>query len=110
MLISVTLRNVATILEEADTYAAEQLKDACLDYCAINVEALLENRYSSLIHLLIPRLLDDLDPEIMSDLEVRVRQKQVERLPISRGEILLHVFIRWNKSPFYTHGMEKSIV
>lgn len=35
-------------------------------------------------------LLDDLDPDIMSDLEVRVREKQVERLPISRGEILLH--------------------
>jgi len=75
----VTLRNVATILEEADTYAADQLKDACLDYCTINAEALLENR-----------LLDDLDPEIMSDLEIRVREKQVERLPISRGEILLH--------------------
>src|SRR5271170_4833684 len=26
----------------------------------------------------------------MSDLEVRVREKQVDRLPISRGEILLH--------------------
>ena len=26
----------------------------------------------------------------MSDLEVRVREKQVERLPISRGEVLLH--------------------
>src|SRR5208282_5904134 len=26
----------------------------------------------------------------MADLEVRVRAKQVERLPISRGEILLH--------------------
>lgn len=74
-----TLRNVATILEEADTYAAGQLKDACLDYCAINAEALLENR-----------LLDDLDPEIIADLEIRVREKQVERLPISRGEILLH--------------------
>src|SRR5277367_1437852 len=35
-------------------------------------------------------LLDDLDPDIMSDLEVRVREKQVERLPISRGEVLLH--------------------
>jgi hypothetical protein len=46
MLISVTLRNVATILEEADTYAADQLKSACLDYCAVNAEALLENRYS----------------------------------------------------------------
>lgn len=44
-LIEVTLRNVATILEEADTYAAEQLKSACLDYCALNAEALLENRY-----------------------------------------------------------------
>ena len=45
----VTLRNVATILEEADTYAAEQLKDSCLDYCAINAEALLENRYFTTI-------------------------------------------------------------
>jgi inhibitor of Bruton tyrosine kinase len=44
-LIEVTLRNVATILEEADTYAAEQLKSSCLDYCALNAEALLENRY-----------------------------------------------------------------
>jgi hypothetical protein len=34
-------------------------------------------------------LLDDLDPDIMSDLEVRVREKQVERLPISKGEVLL---------------------
>jgi hypothetical protein len=48
-LILVTLRNVATILEEADTYAAEQLKDSCLDYCAINAEALLENRYFATI-------------------------------------------------------------
>jgi hypothetical protein len=90
MLIIVTLRNVATILEEADTYAAEQLKEACLDYCAINAEALLENKYFHFIRILTSRLLDDLDPEIMSDLEVRVRLKQVERLPISRGEILLH--------------------
>lgn len=44
MLIEVTLRNVVTILEEADTYNAEQLKDACLDYCVENAEALLENR------------------------------------------------------------------
>ena len=43
-LTAVTLRNVATVLEEADTYAAEQLKNACLDYCALNAEALLENR------------------------------------------------------------------
>ena len=43
-LTAVTLRNVATILDEADTYAAEQLKGACLDYCALNAEALLENR------------------------------------------------------------------
>jgi len=43
-LTEVNLKNVATILEEAATYAAEQLKDACLDYCAINAEALLENR------------------------------------------------------------------
>jgi hypothetical protein len=50
----VTLRNVATIIEEADTYAADQLKDACLDYCAVNTEALLENRYGSLfINLII---------------------------------------------------------
>ena len=52
MLIEVTLRNVATIIEEADTYAAEQLKDACLDYCAINAEALLENRYSEKVDFL----------------------------------------------------------
>ena len=36
------------------------------------------------------RLLDDLEPELMTDLEVRIREKQVERLPISRGEVLLH--------------------
>ena len=35
-------------------------------------------------------LLDDLDPDIIADLEVRVRERQVERLPISKGEILLH--------------------
>ena len=46
----VTLRNVATILEEADTYAAEQLKDVCLNYCVINAEALLENRYLVSLH------------------------------------------------------------
>jgi len=48
-LMLVTLRNVATILEEADTYAAYQLKDACLDYCAVNAEALLENPYVTFI-------------------------------------------------------------
>ena len=87
----VTLKNVATILEVADTYAADQLKDVCLDYCAINAEALLENRYSTnpLRWLIFFSLLDDLDPDIMRDLEVRVREKQVERLPISRGEVLL---------------------
>jgi len=53
MLILVTLRNVATILEEADTYAADQLKNACLEYCAINAEALLENRYHVYQRMLI---------------------------------------------------------
>jgi hypothetical protein len=52
-LIAVTLRNVATILEEADVYAADQLKDACLDYCTINGEALLENRYVPILNALI---------------------------------------------------------
>ena len=53
ILIVVTLRNVATIIEEADTYAADQLKDACLDYCAVNTEALLENRYWCFLQSLI---------------------------------------------------------
>jgi inhibitor of Bruton tyrosine kinase len=48
-LMAVTLRNVATILEEAEIYAAEQLKDACIDYCALNIEALLENRQVILV-------------------------------------------------------------
>jgi hypothetical protein len=89
MLTTVTLRNVATILEEADTYAAEQLKDACLDYCAINADALLENRYPILYADANFSLLDDLNPDIMSDLEMRIREKQIERLPISKGEFLL---------------------
>jgi hypothetical protein len=38
---------------------------------------------------LIPSLLDDLDPDLMADLEAEVRKKQVERLPISKGEVLL---------------------
>lgn len=35
-------------------------------------------------------VLDDLDPDVMMDLEFRLREKQVERLPISKGEVLLH--------------------
>lgn len=88
-LTAVTLRNVATILEEADTYAADQLHSACLDYCALNAEALLENRQVRIRKKANCRLLDDLDPGIMADLEQRIREKQVERLPISRGAVLL---------------------
>jgi hypothetical protein len=39
---------------------------------------------------LMNRLLEDLDPELIVELEERIRAKQVERLPISKGEVLLH--------------------
>lgn len=77
-------KNVAIILHEADVYAAEELKEACLDYCARNLQFLMENA-----------LLSDLSTELLHDLELYIARKQIERLPVSKsGELLSQLIQR----------------
>ncbi|CCG82259.1 BTB domain and ankyrin repeat protein [Taphrina deformans PYCC 5710] len=78
-------KNVAIILHEADRYSADELKEGCLEYCAKNLQFLLEKD-----------LLADLDDALMHDLELLIARKQIERLPISKSGSLLSQLIQRN--------------
>ncbi|KAK9239107.1 hypothetical protein V1525DRAFT_62991 [Lipomyces kononenkoae] len=83
----VNVRNAAELLAEADLYSAEGLKMSVLKYVAMNLECMLENGH-----------LGSLDQSIMVDLEKVVREKQVEKLPISKSGLLLELLEERNPS------------
>ncbi|KAK7207191.1 hypothetical protein BZA70DRAFT_6240 [Myxozyma melibiosi] len=76
----VNVRNAAPLLAEADFYSAQGLKDSLLQYIALNLEGMLENG-----------LLSSLEAPLLQDLEKTVRQKQLEKLPVSKSGILLQL-------------------
>lgn len=78
-------KNVVIILREADRYAADELKEGCLDYCARNLQFLMEKN-----------LLDDLSDDLVAELELYIARKQIERLPISKSGSLLSELIQRN--------------
>lgn len=80
-------KNVVVILQEADRYSAEPLKEGCLDYCARNLHFLLENNF-----------LANLPETLIHDLELYIARKQIERLPISKSGALLSQLIQRNPS------------
>lgn len=69
------LRTVNGLLETADMFDAEGLKDACLDFVCWNLETFLESR-----------MLEDVGPELLEDISERLRQMQSEKYPFIRGE------------------------
>ncbi|KAK9376121.1 uncharacterized protein V1513DRAFT_440779, partial [Lipomyces chichibuensis] len=74
----VNVRNAADLLAEADLYSAEGLKTSVLKYISMNLECMLENGH-----------LGSLDEPLMGDLEKVVREKQIEKLPISKSGLML---------------------
>ncbi|ORY75404.1 hypothetical protein BCR37DRAFT_384028 [Protomyces lactucae-debilis] len=76
-------KNVSALLHEADIYNAEELKEVCLDYCARNLQLMLENG-----------LLNNLTPALMHDLELLTARRQLEKLPVSKSERLLSELIQ----------------
>ncbi|KAK9237790.1 hypothetical protein V1525DRAFT_419148 [Lipomyces kononenkoae] len=75
------------LLAEADLYSAEGLKMSVLKYISMNLECMLENGH-----------LGSLDESIMVDVEKVVREKQVEKLPISKSGLLLELLEERNPS------------
>src|SRR4051794_6960209 len=95
--ISVTLRNVASILEASCLYEANQLKAACLDLLCVNMETVLESRQVCFLiliteelrlHLtilcgfLFGRLLDGYPSDIIESIEEEMHSKQTEKMPL----------------------------
>ncbi|KAJ3279914.1 hypothetical protein HK104_001075, partial [Borealophlyctis nickersoniae] len=75
VLISVLdLRNVVGILEVADMYGADKLKDACLNFVCHNLETTLECK-----------MLDDVSSELVTDVETYLKTKQSAKFPATRG-------------------------
>ncbi|KAJ8099254.1 hypothetical protein POJ06DRAFT_131589 [Lipomyces tetrasporus] len=83
----VNVRNAADLLAEADLYSAEGLKTSVLKYISMNLECMLENGH-----------LGSLDEALMADLEKVVREKQIEKLPISKSGLLLELLEERNPS------------
>ncbi len=78
-----SLRTICYILGAADLYNAEELKEACLQYCCQNIETLLENN-----------ILDGLSSEVLHDLDLAIQGRQLQRLPISKSGRLLSELIQ----------------
>lgn len=70
--------NAAALASEASFHNAQDLKASIFHYIACNLEAMMENG-----------LLDDMDIRILNDLTVFVRDRQAEKLPLTRSGILL---------------------
>ncbi|KAI8370296.1 hypothetical protein BD560DRAFT_434946 [Blakeslea trispora] len=72
----IRLRSVPHIYECADTYLAENLKQACLQFMSVNLPVFLRTN-----------MLDSLSVSLIQDLETFIRQLQTELMPlIPRGE------------------------
>lgn len=70
--------NAAALAAEASFHNAQDLKSSIFHYIACNLEAMMENG-----------LLDDMDIRILNDLTDFVRDRQAEKLPLTRSGILL---------------------
>ncbi|OIW24498.1 BTB/POZ domain-containing protein [Coniochaeta ligniaria NRRL 30616] len=78
----VNSRNIASLLNEISPCAVTEFKDAGLEYICLQMETMLENH-----------LLDDLDEDLLSELDERVRDNQLAQEPFARSgraTLLLH--------------------
>ncbi|KAJ9098327.1 hypothetical protein QFC19_006451, partial [Naganishia cerealis] len=74
----VNTMNAAALAAEASFHNAQELKSSIFRYIACNLETMMENG-----------LLDDMDIRILNDLTGFVRNRQAEKLPLTRSGILL---------------------
>ncbi|KAJ9118635.1 hypothetical protein QFC22_003855 [Naganishia vaughanmartiniae] len=74
----VNTMNAAALAAEASFHNAQELKSSVFWYIACNLETMMENG-----------LLDDMDIRILNDLTDFVRDRQAEKLPVTRSGILL---------------------
>jgi hypothetical protein len=74
----VTLHNVCAILADAAFFEATDLARACMHYIVSSMETVLEGQ-----------LLDDLPPDILSELAAFCRERQGAKAPISRSGLLV---------------------
>lgn len=70
--------NVCSLLADASFYHATHLVNRLQEYAAINLECLLESR-----------LLDEMAPDLVSQLASFIRSEQAKKLPISRSNRLI---------------------
>ncbi|BFZ57618.1 hypothetical protein PYCC9005_004671 [Savitreella phatthalungensis] len=82
-------KNLAVMLHEADVYSCEQLKEACLDYAARNLDLLIQN------NLLTNQ---QISSQLMHDLELDIIRKQIKRLPLTKSGRLLGELIQRHPS------------
>lgn len=69
------LRNVNSLLQTADMFDAEGLKDACLDFLCWNLELCIGTG-----------MLNELGDELIEEISGRLRQLQTTKYPFIRGE------------------------
>lgn len=70
----VNTRSVCQLLNAVAPCTVMEFKEAALEYICLNLEALLVNR-----------LLDDLEEDLMDELDATCQENQLARYPISRG-------------------------
>ena len=71
----VNVRNVCSLLNVVSEYTVGSFKKAALEYICLNVESMVELR-----------LLDDLDPDLLLELDTVVQDNQLAFLPLARSE------------------------
>ena len=71
----VTVRNVCWLLNVIAECTVNEFKHAALEYICLNLETMLEQR-----------LLDELDPEILAELDEIVQQNQLAYMPFARSQ------------------------
>lgn len=77
MLNFLNIQNACYILSEAIHYSAKDLINAVQGYIAVNMESLLESR-----------MLDVLSPALMRQLSCFVRDRQMDKSPVTRRNVL----------------------
>ncbi|KPI39366.1 BTB/POZ domain-containing protein 1 [Cyphellophora attinorum] len=70
----VNIRNVCYLLNTVAECQVTEFKNAALEYICLNLEAMLEQR-----------LLEDLDPDLLAELDEVVQQNQLAYLPFARS-------------------------
>lgn len=77
MLNFLNVQNACYILSEATHYSAKDLINAVQGYIAVNMESLLESR-----------MLDVLSPALIRQLSCFVRERQMDKSPVTRRNVL----------------------